>query len=113
MIPPGMTHRCASRSGVSQGTRRTLRTCLLHRIWLPASLYRAIPWIYIVNGSACLAGALYLPDQAWLWPYIVLLGLSCFHAAFLALRARRSRQAPNHPTSPGPAPLMPESPGRR
>lgn len=95
--PSSLTPPSAQRPAGNQGVFRHLRPYLLHRIWLPATVYRAVPWIYLVNGSACLAGALYLPDQAWLWPYIALLGLACFHAAYLAVKARRSGRGGRRP----------------
>ncbi len=90
MSAHSLTQQPEAQSGAPAGLWQRLRGYLLHRIWLPQTVYRAIPWIYMANGSACLAGVLYLPDRTWLWPYIVLLGLGCFHAAHRVLGARRS-----------------------
>ena len=89
MSAPRLTDLPAERSGRGIGIWQQIRRSFLRRIWLPAAIYQALPWIYLANGAACLAGVIYLPDQAWLWPYIVLLGIACCHAAWLVLAARR------------------------
>lgn len=66
---------------------------LLTRIWLPRTLYAAIPWIYLAAGTVCLLGGLFLPETAWLYPYLVLLGLALAHAA-VAVASLRQRPPP-------------------
>lgn len=73
----------------SPDIRHRAHRLLFRRIWLPSLLYQALPLLYLLTGMACLAGGLYLPDQAWLLPYLGLLGLGCIHAGYLAASARR------------------------
>lgn len=76
-----------------------LRRLLLRKLWLPKALYEALPYIYIVAGSAALIAALYLPGWTWILPYIILLGLVCLHIGLglvtLRLRFRRSQSGPD------------------
>lgn len=69
-------------------TRASSRT-LLRRIWLPAPLYAAMPWIYCLLGAAALASGLFLPHPAWLVPYLLLLAVSAVHAGVRVLLLRR------------------------
>lgn len=71
-----------------------VRATLLRPIWLPRSLYAALPWIYLGAGTASLLGGLFLPETAWLVPYLLLLGLALTHAgvAVASLRHRVRRR---------------------
>lgn len=82
---------------------------LLRRIWLPERLYAAMPWIYLGNGTACLGGTLFLPDQTWLLPYGVLAGTGCLHLGVrIALSRRRASGIGSR--TPMAAPVMSEFP---
>lgn len=61
--------------------RSILRRILHRRLWLPRTLYAAIPWIYLGAGAGSLLGGLFLPETAWIVPYLILLGLVLSHAA--------------------------------
>jgi hypothetical protein len=71
-----------------------LEAFLERRIWLPRLVYAAIPWIYLGAGMTALLGALYLPDWAWTFPYLALLGLACLHAAGKIASVRHRRRNP-------------------
>lgn len=77
----------------------SLRRILLQPVWLPARLYRAVPWIYLGSGATCLAGGLFLPDPGWVLPYAVLIGTGSIHAAVHIARARH-RPRPTRPAQP-------------
>jgi len=81
------------------GLLAVLRRILLRKLWLPKALYEALPYIYILAGSAALVAALYLPGWTWILPYIILLGLVCLHIGLglvtLRFRFRRSQAGPD------------------
>lgn len=76
------------------GTR--LRALLLRKIWLPRSVYAALPGLYIFLGVYAIAAALYLHHWSWIVPYLALLGICCLHvgAALVSMRLRRHRLPP-------------------
>ncbi len=82
---------------VNAGCWQQLRDLLGKRLWLPAPLYAAIPWIYLGAGSGALMGGIFLPDWAWTLPYAFLLGLACLHAgiAVASMRRRGRGQQPS------------------
>ena len=81
-----------------------LSRLLLRRVWLPTGLYRAVPWVYLILGGACLASALLLPGSEWLLPYVMLLGLGCLHAGYAVagIRHRTRRTQSDQQADRGP-----------
>jgi hypothetical protein len=91
----GLTHE-AARPAASTASRRRLAGLLFRPIWLPRLLYARLPWIYLLLGSGCLLGALYLPDDSWVLPYLALCGLACLHGG-IGISALRRRGRPRDP----------------
>ncbi len=66
-----------------------LRRALTRRIWLPASVYAALPYIYILLGCYAIAGALFLQHWSWIVPYLMLTGICAFQAGVAIWTLRR------------------------
>jgi hypothetical protein len=85
-------------NSVRSGFGLRLRNLLLRKIWLPRSLYAAVPYLYIALGGYAIAGALYREHWSWIVPYLLLTGLICMQAGTAVLRmrgrGRRSLHAP-------------------
>jgi hypothetical protein len=77
---------------------RSLGRLLTRRVWLPRWLYAAVPWLYLLLGSASLASAVLLPDPDWILPFAGLADLALLHAglwvATVRYQQRRRRPAP-------------------
>lgn len=76
-----------------------IQRLLLRKVWLPRPLYTALPAIYFVLGTMAFLTAILVPHWSWVLPYVLLVGIACFHAAVLisALRLRyalRNRRRP-------------------
>lgn len=91
MKAAGVTRRAAAHCAGS-GFWLRLRILLTRRLWLPRPVYAAIPWIYLGAGTTSLVGGLYLPDWAWTFPYLMLLGLACLHVGITIASMRHSRR---------------------
>jgi len=76
-------------------TRTTAGRGALRRVWLPAALYGALPWLYAGLGAGALASALFLPEPAWRAPYLLLLAVGCLHVG-IAVAALRRRHRLRH-----------------
>lgn len=74
---------------------------LFRKLWIPKSLYEALPYCYVMGGLAALVSALYLPGWTWILPYLVLLGAISLHAglAVLTLRWRFRRTQSSRPST--------------
>lgn len=72
-------------------SRGSLRRLLSRRIWIPAPLYAALPYLYLLLGALALASGIYLPDPGWVLGYLLLISAGCVHAGvwFMMLRRRR------------------------
>jgi hypothetical protein len=88
-------------NGTGNGKRRDRGAW--RRVWLPAPVYAAMPWVYCALGAAALGSGLFLPDPAWRAPYLLLLAVCGLHAGirilllrrrFRLARRRRQRLAP-------------------
>jgi len=67
-----------------------LQRFLCRKVWLPRPLYTALPIIYFALGTLAFLTAIFVQHWAWILPYVLLIGIGCFHAAVLisALRLR-------------------------
>jgi hypothetical protein len=90
MWPPSVISPGTRQGGVAGRLR--LVALLRRKLWLPRPVYLAIPWLYLGIGTASLMGGLYLPDSLWAYPYLVLLGLICFHVGLTVASLRHRRQ---------------------
>ena len=61
---------------------------LSRKLWLPRALYEALPYCYVVAGTAALLSALYLPGWTWILPYLVLIGAISLHTGLAVLTLR-------------------------
>jgi len=75
------------------GIGRRIRNLLLRKLWLPRIVYELLPYLYFVLGLAALVSAVYLPSWAWIFPFVILLGLLSLHGglAIIALRYKYRR----------------------
>lgn len=82
----------ADKNGDKPGKK--VRKFLFRKLWLPRAVYEALPYFYILAGLTTLISGIYLPDETWMLPYVVLLGLVCLHAglAVATLRYRYSHR---------------------
>ena len=78
-------------------TKKSIWQILNHKIWLPKSIYAALPLIYIGLGIYAIVAALFLSHWSWIVPYFLILGFICLHAGLLVAtmrwRNRRNRAA--------------------
>jgi hypothetical protein len=72
-------------------TRGSVCHLLNRRVWLPAPLYAALPFLYLLFGALALASGIWLPDPGWILGYLLLTSAGCLHAGlwFMMLRRRR------------------------
>ena len=78
-------------SETQQITRQT-GTLLSKKIWLPKSLYAALPFFYIFAGASALAATLYIGNWYWVLPHYLFFSAACLHMGVMIYR-RRIRRA--------------------
>jgi protein-S-isoprenylcysteine O-methyltransferase Ste14 len=63
----------------------------MRRLWLPRTLYAALPFLYLLLGASALASGIWLPEPGWILGYLLLISTICLHAGiwFMLLRRRR------------------------
>ncbi len=76
------------------------RTALARKIWLPKSLYSAIPYFYLVCAASALLATLYIAEWFWLLPSYLLFSFACVHMAVFVFRRRRKKSKPDSPLAP-------------
>lgn len=68
---------------------------LSRKIWLPKSLYAALPYFYLVTGISALLATLYISNWLWILPHYLMFSAACLHMGVLIFRRRnRSRKEP-------------------
>jgi hypothetical protein len=68
----------------------TPRTSFLFRkIWLPKSLYNALPAFYVGAGLTALVATVYVSEWFWIVPHYLLFSAACIHMGLLIYRRRR------------------------
>lgn len=71
-----------------------MRRFLSQRLWLPAPVYAALPFLYLLLSALALASGLYLPEPGWILGYLLLISAGCLHAGvWLMLLRRRHRHS--------------------
>jgi hypothetical protein len=75
----------------TQEMTRNAGHLMSRKIWLPRTLYAALPFFYIVAGIAALAATLYVSDWFWILPHYLLFSAASLHMGILVLRKRRRR----------------------
>lgn len=68
---------------------------LSRKIWLPKSLYAALPYFYLVAGIAALLATLYISHWLWIVPHYLLFSAACMHIGVLIYRRRRRARLEN------------------
>jgi Flp pilus assembly protein TadB len=59
------------------------------KVWLPKALYVALPYFYLLAGSAAFLATLYISNWLWVLPHYLLFSAACLHLGVLVLRRRR------------------------
>lgn len=75
-------------AGKSAGQRRNSASFLSRKIWLPKTIYAALPYFYLVTGIGALLGTLYISTWLWILPHYLLFSAACMHMGVLIFRRR-------------------------
>ncbi|MEJ2276008.1 MAG: hypothetical protein P8Y01_15820 [Woeseiaceae bacterium] len=59
------------------------------KIWIPKSVYDALPWFYVSSGIAAFLATLYISEWFWVLPHYVLFSVACVHLGAFVFRRRR------------------------
>jgi len=73
----------------TQEVTRNAGSLVSRKIWLPKGLYDALPYFYLVAGSAAFLATLYISNWLWVLPHYLLFSAACLHLGVLVLRRRR------------------------
>lgn len=92
----------AGKAGNFSSGKRALawRRMLARKIWLPKSLYSAVPFFYLVCAACALLATLYIAEWFWLLPSYLLFSFACVHMAVFVFRRRRKKSKPDSPAAP-------------
>ena len=88
----------------TQEVARDAGSLVSRKIWLPKALYDALPYFYLVAGTAAFLATLYISNWLWVLPHYLLFSAACLHLGVLVLRRRRrprERQDVTEPDSSG------------
>ena len=61
---------------------------LNRKIWLPRTIYTALPFVYIGLGLYAMTSALFMTHWSWIVPYFMIIGVVCLHAGLLIATMR-------------------------
>jgi hypothetical protein len=76
------------------GTRARIWQMLNRKIWLPKSLYTALPFLYLGLGAYAIGTALFIAHWSWIVPYFMIAGIACLHAGMVIATLRwKNRKA--------------------
>jgi hypothetical protein len=73
----------------TQEITRNTGSLVSRKIWLPKSLYDALPYFYLLAGVAALLATLYISNWLWVLPHYLLFSAACLHLGVLVLRRRK------------------------
>ena len=73
----------------TQQMNRAAGSLLAQKIWLPKSLYAALPCFYLVSGIAALVATMYISHWSWVLPHYLIFSVACLHMGALILRRRK------------------------
>ncbi|MDP6436476.1 MAG: hypothetical protein QF790_00430 [Gammaproteobacteria bacterium] len=74
------------------------RSPLFRKVWLPKSLYTALPFLYIGLGLYATGSALLLGHWSWIAPYIIIFGIILLHGGTIIMAKRwRNRNSLSGP----------------
>ena len=86
----------------TQAVTRNTGSLVSRKIWLPKAVYDALPYFYLVAGTAAFLATLYISNWLWVLPHYLLFSAACLHLGVLVLRRRqrpRERQDITEPDS--------------
>ena len=66
------------------------------KIWLPKSVYDALPFFYFGAGVVAFLATLYISAWVWVLPHYLLFSVACVHFGVVIFR-RRDRSAGDEP----------------
>ena len=66
---------------------------LTRKMWLPKTIYDALPWFYLFAGIAAFMATLYINAWFWILPHYVLFSAGCLHLGIIVLRRRRRAES--------------------
>ena len=73
----------------TQAVTRNTGSLVSRKIWLPKAVYEALPYFYLVAGTAAFLATLYISNWLWVLPHYLLFSAACLHLGVLVLRRRR------------------------
>ena len=83
------TARKPARLSDTQKSAKKTGSLLSQKIWLPKSIYAALPYFYLATGISALLATLYISNWLWVLPHYLLFSAACLHMAVLIYRRRR------------------------
>ena len=87
-----MLSSAETKSGYLPDTEEVTRDdgpLISRKIWLPKAIYDALPYFYLVAGTAAFLATLYISNWLWVLPHYLLFSAACLHLGVLVLRRRR------------------------
>jgi len=84
----------------TQEITRNTGSLVSRKIWLPKSLYDALPYFYLLAGVAALLATLYISNWLWVLPHYLLFSAACLHLGVLVLRRRKRSRSGQEITEP-------------
>ncbi len=84
----------------TQAVTRNTGSLVSRKIWLPKSLYDALPYFYLVAGVAAFLATLYISNWLWVLPHYLLFSAACLHLGVFVLRRRKRSQRRQEITEP-------------
>jgi fatty acid desaturase len=87
-----MLSSAETKSGYLTDTEEATRdagSLVSRKIWLPKAIYDALPYFYLVAGTAAFLATLYISNWLWVLPHYFLFSAACLHLGVLVLRRRR------------------------
>ena len=77
----------------TQQISRDTGNFLSQKIWLPKTLYAALPYFYLIAGASAFFATLYISHWIWILPHYLLFSAGCLHmGTFIYHRRWRARQ---------------------
>jgi len=87
MLFSNVAQKSAQLSETQQVTRSTGRL-MTRKVWLPKTLYNALPGFYLIAGVCALLATIYISGWAWVLPHYLLFSIACLHMGILVYRRR-------------------------
>ncbi len=78
--------------GEKQEVTRRTGWFVCRKVWLPQTIYVAIPYFYLTAGVAAFLATLYIGNWYWVVPHYLFFSVACLHLGVLILRRRRRRK---------------------